>query len=99
MCKSLLDNREALQQMVATPNWRSWQNSGSPEFKTKCEFVRSCIMDERGFWAAINELVEVMDPIVSFLKLVDGQKPVMGKIYYKAWKVRVGCMLLLCCVV
>ena len=95
MCKSLVDTRDALQQMVSTPNWTKWRNAGSADFRATCDEVRSCIMDERGFWAAIEELLDLLDPSISFLKMVDGQTPVMGKVFYKAWKVSDGSMLLL----
>jgi hypothetical protein len=72
MCKSLVDTRDALQQMVSTPNWTKWRNAGSADFRATCDEVRSCIMDERGFWAAIEELLDLLDPSISFLKMVDG---------------------------
>ena len=43
--------------------------------------VRALLLDETGFWEPLVEALKVMTPVVLLLRLCDGEKPVMGKVY------------------
>ena len=43
--------------------------------------VRAILLDEAGFWAPLVDSLKVMTPVVKLLRLCDGEKPAMGKVY------------------
>lgn len=49
--------------------------------------VRACVLDEAGFWLPLVEILRVTTPLVVLLRMFDGDKPVMGKVYDKMFMV------------
>lgn len=45
--------------------------------------VKSILQDENGFWKPLVAALKVMVPVVKVLRMCDGNKPVIGKIYDK----------------
>ena len=43
--------------------------------------IKKILFDEPGFWKPLVEALKVMTPIVKLLRLMDGEKPAMGKVY------------------
>jgi hypothetical protein len=43
--------------------------------------IRAIVLDEPGFWEPMIEALKVMTPVVKLLRLCDGEKPAVGKIY------------------
>ncbi len=87
MAEAMLTNRKALQRVVTSPNWVEYQERSGSERSAQCDEVRDIVMDERWFWAPLQELVDMLLPVVLFLKMVDGKAAVMGKVYHKAFQV------------
>jgi len=51
---------------------------------TTCKMT---VMEDHGFWADVHDLLTVMEPAYTILRKVDGDAPMMGKIYYDCFKV------------
>jgi len=45
--------------------------------------VRAILLDEEGFWCPLVEALKIMTPIVRLLRICDGERPAMGKVYDK----------------
>ena len=43
--------------------------------------IKKILFDEAGFWKPLVEALKIMTPIVKLLRLMDGEKPAMGKVY------------------
>ena len=43
--------------------------------------VRAIVLDDAGFWSPMLAALKVLTPIVKLLRLCDGEKPAMGKVY------------------
>lgn len=49
--------------------------------------VKMIVLDEQGFWGPLTRILRLCSPIVSLLRLMDGQKPCIGKIYDRMFMV------------
>ncbi|GBG87440.1 hypothetical protein CBR_g45498 [Chara braunii] len=45
--------------------------------------VTAIILDKGDFWNNLNKALDVMQPVVELLRLVDGQGPTISKVYFK----------------
>ena len=43
--------------------------------------IKKILFDEAGFWRPLIEALKIMTPVVKLLRLMDGEKPAMGKVY------------------
>eukprot|EP00966_Prymnesium_polylepis_P115918 2679387-Prymnesium_polylepis.1 len=50
--------------------------------------VRAIILNDVGYWEPMLEVLKVMTPIVKLLRLCDGEKPAMGKVYDRMFLVK-----------
>ncbi|XP_059066890.1 uncharacterized protein LOC131858042 [Cryptomeria japonica] len=75
--KSLIKSKAALRRMFVGEEW----TSSSYATTTAGIDVVNCIFDEPGFWTPCGETVQVTEPLVVLLRVVDGEKPSMGYIY------------------
>ncbi|XP_059077840.1 uncharacterized protein LOC131065844 [Cryptomeria japonica] len=75
--KSLIKSKAALRHMFVGEEW----TSSSYATTTAGIDVVNCIFDESGFWTPCGETVQVTEPLVVLLQVVDGEKPSMGYIY------------------
>ncbi|XP_057838277.2 uncharacterized protein LOC131048360 [Cryptomeria japonica] len=75
--KSLLKSKASLRRMFVGEEW----TSSSYATTTAGMDVVDCIFDEPGFWTPCAEIMQVTEPLVVLLRVVDGEKPAMGYIY------------------
>ncbi|XP_059063571.1 uncharacterized protein LOC131057612 [Cryptomeria japonica] len=75
--KSLIKSKAALRRMFVGEEW----TSSSYATTIAGIDVVNCIFDEPGFWTPCGETVQVTEPLVVLLRVVDGEKPSMGYIY------------------
>ena len=66
------------------------RRSDAQECDSECELtdnigeeMKVIILDEAGFWKDLIQILRVTYPIVCFLRLLDGNKPCLGKVSYK----------------
>jgi len=89
MLSRMLEVRKALEQTVSHEVWDLWVDSLAAALRDVPHEVKSLIHDSRdgGFWSKIQELVDIMAPVMSTLRLFDGNMPVVGKVYWACFKV------------
>lgn len=49
--------------------------------------VKMIVLDEQGFWGPLTRILRLCSPIVALLRLMDGQKPCIGKVYDRMFMV------------
>ena len=49
--------------------------------------VKAIVLDEDGFWRQMTEILYVAMPLIKMLRMLDGNKPVIGKIYYEMFRI------------
>ncbi len=89
MLRRLMDVKKALEHTVTDTAWDAYVNRADENTRGQMNMVKAMLMDQLCFWQKIEELVELMSPFYELLRLVDGQKPVVGKLYYKAFEVSI----------
>eukprot|EP00253_Pinus_taeda_P004477 PITA_04477 len=73
----LLNSMWEVKSMFLSADWRSLSISRKPEGEGICKLVS---YDQR-FWAEVEEVCAISEPLVKVLRLVDGEKPAMGYLY------------------
>eukprot|EP00253_Pinus_taeda_P010769 PITA_10769 len=74
--QSMLSQHRNLQKMFSSDEWNQSNWSNKPEGK---ELKRKVY--EETFWRKVAEIVELAEPLVKVLRLVDGERLAMGFIY------------------
>ena len=49
--------------------------------------VKAIVQDELGYWAELLDALRILTPLVVLLRMMDSDKPVMGKVYDKMFMV------------
>ena len=75
--QSLLNSMWDLKRMFLSEEWRASSMSRKPEGEAVCRLVSY----QEDFWAGVQEVCAVTEPLVKVLRLVDGEKPAMGYLY------------------
>jgi len=74
--QSLLQCQYELKQMFVSGEWRDCRYSRREDGRAIGRLVYS-----DSFWEGVEEVCSVAEPLVKVLRLVDGDKPVMGYLY------------------
>eukprot|EP00253_Pinus_taeda_P034765 PITA_34765 len=75
--QSLLNFMSDVMRMLFSDEWRALTFSRKPEGEAICRLVSY----QENFWAGVQEVCNVTEPLVKVLRLVDGEKPAMGYLY------------------
>lgn len=100
MIESVLKEKAAVQHTANSIAWSRWvQRLTKADKKEKAAEVKAAINDGSmsGMWAQAQEFITVHAPIMTFMRLVDSNIPLTGKVYYHAYKVRVKSGVILWC--
>jgi len=89
MLQRINNCKDALQETVVDREYKKWLSCGKSAVMGKT--VTDTVLSEN-FWQSVAEIVELSEPIVSLLRLVDGVVPCVGKIYWKMYEIDVGMM-------
>ncbi|CAN1764753.1 hypothetical protein LINPERHAP1_LOCUS9391 [Linum perenne] len=82
--KSILDSKDALRKMVVDSKWEALK-----DVKTKKGKDATATIFSVGFWKGVNLCLQVFEPLVTVLRLVDGDvKPSMGFVYGEILKAK-----------
>eukprot|EP00253_Pinus_taeda_P015721 PITA_15721 len=73
----LLNSMWDVKSMFLSADWRSLSISRKPEGEGICRLVSY----DQSFWAGVEEVCAISEPLVRVLRLVDGDKPAMGYLY------------------
>eukprot|EP00253_Pinus_taeda_P021029 PITA_21029 len=74
--KRLLEVRQALQEMVINPLWKSWRTSTSDIG----EKIKSIILDD-AWWDKVQHLLRFTEPILTLIKAFDTDTACLGEVY------------------
>ncbi|CAH9126863.1 unnamed protein product, partial [Cuscuta epithymum] len=74
--QSVLEVENALRFFVASPIWRGLEYTKSSEGKRV-----TCIIQDPDFWTRAKEVIDVLEPLVRILRLVDGDGSTSGYLY------------------
>lgn len=58
-------------------------DSTSQAVESAADQVKSILMDEAGFWKPLVTVLRVTYPVVTLLRLMDSNKPCLGKVYHR----------------
>ena len=75
--KSLLNSMWDVKSMLLSQDWRELSISRKPEGEGICRLVSY----DQSFWAGVEEVCAISEPLVRVLQLIDGEKPTMGYLY------------------
>eukprot|EP00253_Pinus_taeda_P023997 PITA_23997 len=75
--QSLLNSMWNVKRMFLSEKWYALTISRKPEGEAICRLVSY----QENFWAEVQEVCTVTEPLVKVLRLVDGEKPAMGYLY------------------
>eukprot|EP00253_Pinus_taeda_P006025 PITA_06025 len=75
--QSLLNSMWDVKSMFLSADWRSLSISRKPKGGGICRLVSY----DQSFWAGVEEVCAISEPLVRVLRLVDGDKPAMGYLY------------------
>lgn len=81
MSQRLLELKDALQGMVVCAEWIAWAaKQKSAMLKTKIVKVKDILLGV-AFWASLESMVELFQPVVKLLRLTDSELPSISKIH------------------
>ena len=63
--------------MFLSDEWHALSFSTKPEGKA----IYKLVSHQESFWARVEEVCAISEPLVKVLRLVDGDKPAMGYLY------------------
>jgi hypothetical protein len=66
-----------VKRMFLSDEWHALSFSTKPEGEAICRLVSY----QESFWAGVEEVCAISEPLVKVLHLVDGDKPTMGYLY------------------
>ncbi|GBG61849.1 hypothetical protein CBR_g23803 [Chara braunii] len=81
MLGSLKELKNALDRCVCDVGWV--EKMVRAEQLVAFNEVTAIILDKGEFWNNLNKALDVMQPVVELLRLVDGQGPTISKVYFK----------------
>jgi Protein of unknown function (DUF 659)/hAT family C-terminal dimerisation region len=76
----LKEVEEPLRETIACREWTQWVNSQGNAMKSEAAQIQELVFSA-SFWKKVNDACDVSDPIVRVMRMLDGSKPVTGKIY------------------
>ncbi|KAF9610071.1 hypothetical protein IFM89_019911, partial [Coptis chinensis] len=84
MLQSLLDFKDSLRTIVASPEWSSMNESKTSKANNIVQMIQSL-----DFWSQGKEVISALEPLISVLRLVEGEGSTAGYLYEALERVRV----------
>ena len=76
----ILDIQAALMETVVSQEWADWAKRSDKTLRGEAEAVKALVLDEAGFWGKLEVMVDVFEPVMKLLRLVDSQVPSASKV-------------------
>eukprot|EP00253_Pinus_taeda_P035820 PITA_35820 len=76
MLKRLREVKTALTTMVISESWSFWRKIDQVASKR----VKDTVLDD-AWWERVDLLIQIMDPIISLLRFVDTNQPILREVY------------------
>lgn len=85
MLERVVELKDVLQEMVASRKYKTWVQKRSLIAQSS-QITKLLLSDN--FWSKCELYIEINKPVYELLRLVDGQLPVIGKIYYRMFQIQ-----------
>lgn len=91
MMQRLMATKDAIRETVMDRGFKQWlsKTTRKKSIRDNGKLITDTVVDG-SFWDSVTLLTSVCEPIVSLLRLVDGAKPCVGKIYWKMFQLDQG---------
>jgi hypothetical protein len=83
MLQRVQECKDSLQETVVDREYKLWLTNAS--YKETGQTITKIILSNE-FWQSVAQILSLCEPIVCLLRLVDGNKPCTGKIYWKMFQ-------------
>lgn len=93
----MLRVKSDLQQIVVSADYQSqkfstrgcdWDEESGERIDADIgEQVKTIVLDESGFWTSVSNILRIALPLIKLLRMLDGNKPVIGKIYHRMFTI------------
>jgi hypothetical protein len=80
-----MELKDVLQEMLASRDYKTWLSN--EKYKTSGDAVIKLVISDP-FWASCQLYINVHKPVYELLRLVDGETPVMDKVYYRMFQIQ-----------
>lgn len=87
MMERAYECKQPLQQLVVSEAWTNMVSRLPPAARQEADAIKANVLDDKKFWKDVHTAMEVCQPIYQLLRLVDGNQPCAGKVYYYCAKV------------
>lgn len=87
MLQRLHDCKDAMQETIVDREYKKWLSSLKTMAVAKP--VTDTVLDQ-SFWESVEDMITCCEPIISMLRLADGNVPCVGKMYWKIYQIDVG---------
>eukprot|EP00253_Pinus_taeda_P016332 PITA_16332 len=79
MLQRLIKMHQSLREMVVSMDWQRWKGSHTGD-GLKVEDIIICLSSEN-FWRRVEDIVTLITPIVSTLRIFDSDQPCLGDVF------------------
>lgn len=80
LAQRILELKAAIMQTVVSQEWADWVKGASAKVRDEAVIVKSVALDEKDFWGKLEVVVDVFQPVVKLLRLVDSALPAASKV-------------------
>ena len=82
LLQRLVKLKSELQSLMLHKDFTDWKDKQPSKMKAEAQKIEDYIMGQCGqLWATATEILKVLEPLFSFMKAIEGDKPVMGELY------------------
>lgn len=96
LLKRIADERDALEKMLADDEYKAWVQRQDGTTKAKHDAIKESV-HSKAFWVGIGKLLDIVDPIVDLMLLVDSNSPSVSKVYHRCVFCVLACFCLPIC--
>jgi hypothetical protein len=72
---------------VVSQEWTDWVRRSSAKLRDEAAAVKALFLNETSFWGKLEVMVDVFQPVVKLLRMVDSTVPATSKICVSACKI------------
>ena len=85
MIQRFVELKDALQELIVSRQYKAW--IGNKPYKTTNDGITKILLSN-DFWNKCQLYMDINQPVYELLRLIDGNSPVTGKIYYRLFQIQ-----------
>lgn len=85
MMQRFVELKDVLQEVIVSRQYKAWIQKKS--YKTRSEEIMKLILSN-DFWKKCQLYMEINEPVYELLRLIDGNCPAVGKIYFRMFQIQ-----------